>query len=236
MEVTLIGKTPTAARLLFRPDVPVAEWRLAVTDPQDPYSYGVGVDSGSVSFFDVDAFGECSKRESHRIWKDTRLGSGKDPAFFVTLKNRGKGDGDCFVVQSGAGDGYYPSYWGLSAQGESVCLMVDFQLEEFWLSIPWSSDLLGQAVKHPALQKAEVRIVGHGKSKQGLNYRLPGFEVEGEAFMSGRLVDSDGTVLWQAYGEDVLQFFEADENLDEVHSATLEIQLDGPMDPELDQA
>ncbi|MFL9839310.1 DUF4241 domain-containing protein, partial [Flavobacterium sp. ST-75] len=40
-------------------------------------------------------------------------------------------DNNAIMFASGWGDGYYPAYWGLDADGDAVELVVDFLLNEF---------------------------------------------------------------------------------------------------------
>jgi hypothetical protein len=72
---------------------------------------------------------------------------------------------DWVDVNSGKGDGGYPCYWGLGADGNVVSLTVDFLiLAEFrseTITVPWEPAMLGLPIEHPSLKRhdAEVALV-----------------------------------------------------------------------------
>lgn len=136
-------------------DRPVVEWLIACTGNQDPDSllpfeiFGYGVDVGMGSF--VDSAGlNALVNEAGESPSDPQAGDGSRrlhsdifedfyfkkvlPAFessknsFANILLDSKTGANFVVCSSGYGDGFYPSYWGLSADGSAACLVTDFGL------------------------------------------------------------------------------------------------------------
>jgi hypothetical protein len=128
-------------RVRFRDD-PIAEWVIATTRGQNsddlpPFQiYGYGVDVGMGSFADsaglvavLQQYEEQEKTLFDEFYFEQVL-----PAYEATegrnadiLLDAATG-ANLIVCSSGQGDGFYASYWGLSAEGEPVCLVTDFGL------------------------------------------------------------------------------------------------------------
>jgi hypothetical protein len=148
-----IGDT-ACMRVRFH-DRPVAEWLIACTGQQDPDSllpfeiFGYGVDVGMGSFADsagltnlVQEAGELSRHPEARSSGGRRTADFFEDFYFEKVlpalessKNSfasilldPKTGANLVVCSSGCGDGFYPSYWGLSADGSAACLVTDFGL------------------------------------------------------------------------------------------------------------
>ena len=128
-------------RVRFR-DVPICEWSIATTRAQNAYDlgpfqvYGYGVDVGMGSFADsaglVSVLQEYKEQGKYlydefyfeRVLPAYEANNGLsadillDPATGANL----------VVCSAGHGDGFYASYWGMSLDGEPVCLVTDFGL------------------------------------------------------------------------------------------------------------
>lgn len=127
------------ALLTFRPEAP-ARWELALCAGDDVRQlkpgqfFGYGVDSGTGSFMDADTaasitalidwdgplYADPLSAELDKNYANTR-----NWANFVVDPATGR---NVVAFSSGWGDGAYPSYWGLSAAGESLYLLTDFLL------------------------------------------------------------------------------------------------------------
>jgi Protein of unknown function (DUF4241) len=123
------------AMLRIRRTKPV-RWEMAVWPGQDPTDiegdqfFGYGVDAGTGSFLDADQdryLDQLSEEEGPLFDHDAR--TPKDP-FAGEWAERvfDEKGGNLIAFSSGYGDGRYPSYWGLDANDEPVCLVTDFNI------------------------------------------------------------------------------------------------------------
>jgi len=118
-EVSTVGPRNAALRLLLS-DEPVVQWRKAsIAD-----GWGiVGVDAGNVAIHDLAALVASEAQQVDTLFEDQAAGLQSAPGVVFSIS--GKVD-DAVMVTSGYGDGAYPSYWGLAADGSLASLVVDF--------------------------------------------------------------------------------------------------------------
>jgi hypothetical protein len=145
------------AKIKFRAE-DASKWILALTDDLtqeelndlgDEEFYGFAVESGLACFLDEQTNGELiakidsvqdAKPESNYydevLADEFREYSGKNN-FSRQLgdwndhhPNDGS-DNNAIMFASGWGDGYYPAYWGLNDNGDTIELVIDFLLSDF---------------------------------------------------------------------------------------------------------
>ena len=129
------GNQRVAYAKLSITDKPVAQWLLATTCKPDPKHldddeyYGYPVDAGVGSFMDVRASkilcgihdsGEriIAELERHDVESWSWANFVVDPV----------GGLNVIVFSSGYGDGTYPTYYGLTNNGEIACVVTDFMI------------------------------------------------------------------------------------------------------------
>ena len=141
-----------------------ATWEHALSDGQKLTDlhpgqiYGYGVDGGTGCFVDLEVADEfaAGKRNFQRMLAAFRKSD------FQPLIHPFQDEPAIAVFQSGWGDGFYASYWGLDARGEPVCLVTDFAV----LTIPITATLrFGEAtplvpgrLAHPILPAVDLEI------------------------------------------------------------------------------
>lgn len=108
-----------AVRVRFTKEPPVA-WHPASL-PQS--GHVIGVDAGCVCLVDYVGYSEMTRREKAAAYG--RFTAASRPAALEFVLG-GKGTG--IAVDSGYGDGSYPAYWGIDAQGRTAQLVVDFMV------------------------------------------------------------------------------------------------------------
>ena len=117
---------PNVYALIRFSEHPMTHWELALCLGQTANElaemeyFGFGVDSGMGCFVDVSL--KLFLAEDLVQQKIDRRMTGNG---IVHLNND---LGEIFVFIAGMGDGSYPCYWGLDAQDQPVCLLVDFQI------------------------------------------------------------------------------------------------------------
>ncbi len=145
------------AKIKFRPEE-ASKWILALTDDltndeltdlgEDEF-YGFPVESGLACFLDeetnavfVKKMDEMQERNPESNYYDDVLSeefreySGKNN-FSRELGDwndhhpDASSDNNIIMFASGWGDGYYPAYWGLNENGDTVELVIDFLINEF---------------------------------------------------------------------------------------------------------
>lgn len=104
-------------------DAAIKQWH-----PADVTSGGhvAGVDAGNMAVFDVAAVLDISARNHSRAFAGYTANGKRPYSGLMTVTN----PNDVLIADSGFGDGRYPSYWGLDANGKPVVLVVDFFLSE----------------------------------------------------------------------------------------------------------
>ena len=144
------------ARIKFRPES-ASRWILALTDDLtaeelndlgDDEFYGFPVESGLACFLDEETNAELiakidgvqeGKPESNYydeiLADEFREYSGKNN-FSRQLgdwndhRPNADSDNNAIMFASGWGDGYYPAYWGLGENGETIELTIDFLISD----------------------------------------------------------------------------------------------------------
>ncbi|GAA2700018.1 DUF4241 domain-containing protein [Actinoplanes palleronii] len=122
-----------AVQLTIR-DEPVATWELALVDGDDPADledgefFGYAVETGGGAFADI-TVGQILAR-----WDSEDFEEAFDPDDFPEAPVPGhfaqvvdeKSGANLIMVESGWGDGYYPTYVGLTESGDVACFVTDF--------------------------------------------------------------------------------------------------------------
>lgn len=145
------------AKIKFRPEE-ATKWILALTDDlteeelkdlgEDEF-YGFPVESGLAAFLDeetnaqfiakMDALEESQPDANYYdevLAEEFRKYSGKN-TFSRELGDWNDhhvsedSDNNLIMFASGWGDGYYPAYWGLNDNGDTVELVIDFLINDF---------------------------------------------------------------------------------------------------------
>lgn len=144
------------AKIKFRPEE-ASKWILAISEDiteeelnelSDEEFYGFPVDSGLACFLDeetnaqliakIDALEETKPDSNY--YDDVLAGEFKE----YSGKNKFSrdlgdwndhhpdkdSDNNVVMFASGWGDGYYPAYWGLNEQGDTIELIVDFLIND----------------------------------------------------------------------------------------------------------
>jgi hypothetical protein len=129
-----------AAMIRAAPGDPVS-WELALLAGQDPSTlqpgeyFGYGVDSGTGCFASSEAVGvltggdfdEYGDRVHDAMFPSDDVATWKSSVNVVVDPASGA---NVIGFSSGFGDGAYPSYFGLDADGEPVVLLTDFGILE----------------------------------------------------------------------------------------------------------
>lgn len=171
----------TAAVRLVLSTAPVVTWHEAGV---------VGVDAGNVGIVDLAGLLACDAQEAERHFATWAL-----TAEDATLVLRPGGPTDAVLVTSGYGDGGYPVWWGVGADGAPAVLLVDFVVlpeaevrDPRQVTVPWrTGTLLDDPEVHVASSGPSLRL-GLGRRRHTLRHR------EG-AVSSWRVVGPDGADL-----------------------------------------
>jgi hypothetical protein len=130
------------ARLLIASEPPVA-WELALTAGQEIATlregeiFGYGVDAGLGCFMDatsvpllLEAMDLLESGSGANYWDDLLKAemspNHRDTWDWVLHRPDRSRPENVAIFHSGWGDGIYPSFWGLDAEGAPVCLITDF--------------------------------------------------------------------------------------------------------------
>jgi hypothetical protein len=145
------------AKIKFRPEE-ATKWILALTDDltkeeldeldEDEF-YGFPVESGLACFLDEETntefiarINELMEKNPESNYYDDALAdefreySGKnvfsrDLGDWNDHRPNKESDNNIIMFASGWGDGYYPAYWGLNENGDTIELVIDFLINEF---------------------------------------------------------------------------------------------------------
>ncbi|WP_433020697.1 DUF4241 domain-containing protein [Kribbella sp. CA-294648] len=154
VEVAAVGKTNVALRLRLS-DRPAASWHPA---RRTDGTHVIGVDYGNVIIADLANLVRCEAQQVEELY--VRQTEHLDAAPGTTFSLLGDVT-DSAIVTSGYGDGAYPCYWGVAADGTLVALVVDFLIltEEKLSTVtaPWRPGVVDVA----GLRGIEVEIVEH---------------------------------------------------------------------------
>lgn len=134
VEVSEAGGTNVALRLLLS-EAPPVSWHPA---ERTNGTHVVGVDAGNVAIVDFGSLATCEARQVETLYQqgvvDTTEGHGS--VFSLTDATP-----DAVAVHSGKGDGAYPCYWGVAADGALTQLVIDFAVlieqDELTVTVPW---------------------------------------------------------------------------------------------------
>lgn len=119
------------------PAVPVGHERSELSEG---HAFGIGVDAGTVGFFDseemlsyLSAIDEDRQEEIREDWIDELYGESETAAEFgrVTFPlsdDERDGEGVLLLSNSGWGDGFYPVYQTVDAQGKILGYHIDLQV------------------------------------------------------------------------------------------------------------
>ncbi|MFD2603830.1 DUF4241 domain-containing protein [Flavobacterium suzhouense] len=145
------------AKIKFRPE-DASKWILALTDDLtneelnelgDDEFYGFPVESGLACFLDEETNTQFNAKMDELQDKNPESNYYDDVLSEEFIKYSGKNnfsrdlgdwndhhpiadsDNNIIMFASGWGDGYYPAYWGLNENGDTVELVVDFLINEF---------------------------------------------------------------------------------------------------------
>lgn len=145
------------AKIKFRPEE-ATRWVLAITDDltdeelndlgEDEF-YGFPVESGLACFLDEETNREFTAKMDAMLDKNPESNYYDDVLAEEFRKYSGKNnfsrelgdwndhhpnpdsDNNVIMFSSGWGDGYYPAYWGVNENGDTVELVIDFLINEF---------------------------------------------------------------------------------------------------------
>ncbi|MCS2609550.1 DUF4241 domain-containing protein [Halomonas dongshanensis] len=118
VEYVTINGYVAGIRVKFKDSEESVKWYAANT----PSGNGVySVDSGNLAIFDVGKLMSLSRIKKERILSVWSLGGKPGLVSMVD-------EDDCVISTSGFGDGYYPAFWGVNAQGEVSSLYIDFMI------------------------------------------------------------------------------------------------------------
>ncbi|WP_185262802.1 DUF4241 domain-containing protein [Pseudarthrobacter sp. NBSH8] len=121
VEVAAAADVTVALRLLLS-EAPAVSWHPAeFTDG----THGVGVDAGNVALLDVGSLVECQAQRIEAMFQEHMERLMETPGTMFGLTGEVV---DAVMVSSGYGDGTYPCYWGLAADGSLTSLVVDFRV------------------------------------------------------------------------------------------------------------
>ncbi len=156
-EVSTVAGTNVALRLLIS-EAPVVSWHPA---EMAGGSNIVGVDAGNVAILDIATLVRCDAQQVEELFQQQslRLLDSAGTVFSLT------GDvNDAVMVTSGYGDGAYPCYWGLAADGSIAALVVDFVVlaedRVQVVAVPWR---VGK-VNTPELAGHDLEVTAEGGS------------------------------------------------------------------------
>ncbi|GLW28315.1 DUF4241 domain-containing protein [Actinoplanes regularis] len=122
-----------ALQLVVR-DEPVASWELALVDSDDPGQledgefFGYGVDTGAGAFADLSVSQILARWDSEdfeEVFDADEFPETPVPGHFGEVIDEDSG-ANLIMVESGWGDGYYPTYVGRTESGEPACFVTDF--------------------------------------------------------------------------------------------------------------
>ncbi|MCO4249541.1 DUF4241 domain-containing protein [Pseudarthrobacter raffinosi] len=121
VEVATAAEMTVAVRLLLS-EAPAVSWHPAeFTDG----AHGVGVDAGNVAILDVGSLVGCQAQRVEAMFQEHVERLMETPGTMFGLAGEVV---DAVMVSSGYGDGTYPCYWGLAADGSLTSLVVDFRV------------------------------------------------------------------------------------------------------------
>ncbi|WP_309106297.1 DUF4241 domain-containing protein [Arthrobacter sp.] len=182
IEVATVAGMTVAVRLLLS-EAPAVTWhRAEFTDG----TCNVGVDAGNVALLDVGSLVMCQAQRVNAMFQEHVERLMDTPGTMFSLLGEAT---DAVMVTSGYGDGAYPCYWGLAADGNLTSLVVDFHvLAENILRtsrVPFQPGPAGT----PELARHELQITAKGGSfvvsNRGEDIRFRVLAPDGELLVDG---------------------------------------------------
>jgi hypothetical protein len=121
VDVATVAEMTVAVRLRLS-EAPAVSWHPAeFTDGME----GVGVDAGNVAILDAGSLVGCQAQHIEELFQEQAALLVGTPGTMFGLAGEVT---DAAVVSSGYGDGMYPCYWGVAADGSLASLIVDFRV------------------------------------------------------------------------------------------------------------
>ena len=150
VDACIVGGRVAALRVRIS-DAPVARWHAARFGSG---GHVVGVDAANVALFDVGAFVQLDAWTKERLF-ETYVDLDRRPiASSMTLRDAGDG----VIVETGFGDGAYPCYWGVDANGDIARLFIDFLMLGDFLEESCTIAWTGGNIVHPLLSEWGVEL------------------------------------------------------------------------------
>ncbi|MEZ5941643.1 MAG: DUF4241 domain-containing protein [Planctomycetaceae bacterium] len=140
--IRFTNETPVYWRMALRPG-------QSVDDLAPGEVFGVSVDSGTVGFGDAELLRQFSTPSFSEL-VDAALSTSDPNGVVVDAES----NTNVIWLSSGQGDGAYPAFWGVSANGDVCCLAMDFYL-------------LGASVKETVFVSLESALAGQVRVRIG---------------------------------------------------------------------
>ncbi|SDU74832.1 Protein of unknown function [Jiangella alkaliphila] len=157
VEVATVGRTNVAVRVRLS-ELPPVSWHPAT---RTNGSHVVGVDYGNVAILDLASLVRCDAQHVEELFEAQAQRLSNAPGTVFSLNGE---TNDAAMVTSGYGDGGYPCYWGVAADGTLAALVVDFlvlvEAKVSTITVPWRS---GPA-SAPELSGCDLAITDDGGS------------------------------------------------------------------------
>lgn len=157
VEVATVERTNVALRVRLSELTPVS-WHPAT---RTNGSHVVGVDAGNVAILDLASLVRCEAQHVEALFETQAQRLSNAPGTVFSLNREAN---DAVIVTSGYGDGGYPCYWGVAADGTLAALVVDFlvlvEAKVSTIAVPWRP---GPALA-PELLACDLAITEDGGS------------------------------------------------------------------------
>ncbi|MFJ5862089.1 DUF4241 domain-containing protein [Pseudarthrobacter sp. NPDC092439] len=178
VEVATVSEATVAVRLLLS-EAPAVSWHPAeFTDG----TRSVGVDVGSVALLDAGSLVQCQAQRMEELLQDHAALLKGTPGAMFGLTGEAT---DAVMVSSG--DGAYPCYWGVAADGGLASLFVDFRVLAEDIVRTTRVPFQPGPVSSPELAGLELQITASGT--------VFVITSRGEDVTALRVVAPDGTLL-----------------------------------------
>ena len=157
VEVAMAAGVTVAVRLRLS-EAPAVSWHPAeFTDG----TRSVGVDVGRVALLDAGSLVQCQAQRIEELFQEHAALPMGTPGTVFGLAGEPV---DAVMVSSGYGDGAYPCYWGMAADGSLTALVVDFRVlaEDIFRTsrVPFQPG----PVSSPELAGLELQVAGKDRS------------------------------------------------------------------------
>lgn len=180
VEVATVDRTNVALRMRLSELTPVSWHPATRTDG----SHVVGVDYGNVAILDLASLVRCEAQHVEELFETQAQRLSTAPGTVFSLRGEAT---NAVMVTSGYGDGGYPCYWGVAADGTLAALVVDFlvlgEAKTSTITVPWRTG----PVAAPELVAYDLAVTEEGGSFT-VAYR-------GDDIYKIRVLAPDGVVL-----------------------------------------